>query len=66
MKRVDAYLSRKLQEVYPTALVFCEYDAGKETWTMRRDSEADWILGASFQEAKAAVDVVIKAEKATQ
>ncbi len=73
MPRVDAYLSRKAQSIWPTALVLCHENTpeeGEQRWEIDRGvspegfSHGRLCLGASFQEAKAALDVTIAAEKA--
>lgn len=58
-KKINGYLSRILQEVYPDALVVC---VGDESWAVERPDSVVGI-GSSFNEAKQAVHAIIAAER---
>jgi quinolinate synthase len=64
VKRVDASLSRELQAAYPDALVFCKPEGPSEVWWYSRQDGQTTGLGASFSEARASVQVIVKAELA--
>ncbi len=62
MRTVDAYLSRKVQPPWPSAVVYKTSDG---RFVMERGNGVDDLdLGGKFSEAKAAVDVIIRAEAA--
>jgi hypothetical protein len=66
-RRVDAYLSRQAQAQWSTALVYCDSDPNKETWTLEKHVtsggfRSEMGLGSSFAEAKASLGILIKAE----
>jgi hypothetical protein len=62
MKTVDAYLSRKVQAVWPGAVVY-KLETGRFTLE-RGNGKEDLDLGAHFGEAKASVHVIVQAELA--
>lgn len=71
MRRVDAFLTRMAQAVWPAALVYCETMPGKETWYVEKTgpSEGGFSpeqlgIGSTFSEARAALTVMVKAESA--
>jgi hypothetical protein len=64
MKRIDGYLSRKAQQMFPKALVFCENGGPVEVWTMEWAGTPTVGLGGCFNAAKQAVDALISAERA--
>ena len=54
MKRVDAYLSRKAQAFWPTAVVYCETgEDGAAKYLLERREGETLELGREFGEAKA-------------
>lgn len=62
MKRVDAYLTRKVQSVYPDAVVYKLDDRDFAIEKLNGSKNLEIIgLGSTFQEAKASVDVLVKA-----
>lgn len=78
MKRVDPFLSRKAQAVWPTALVLCEETGERvgpgdrlvsERWTIERRKEGGQDLetldlGPSFRDARQALDALLAATRA--
>lgn len=71
MRRVDAYLTRMAQAAWPGALVYCDVQPGRETWTLEKDgpSAAGFTpeplgLGSNFGEARASLTAIVKAESA--
>lgn len=63
MRRVDAYLSRKIASVYPTGLVYCDSSGPVEVWVLEREKEQPLGIGKSFGEAHAAVLELLRAAK---
>lgn len=63
MKRVDGFLSRKAQAVWPCALVYCD-EQTPQVWMLVRPTVEDVGLGASFHDAKQALDAIMNAAKA--
>jgi hypothetical protein len=65
MKRLDGYLSRKMQTIFPAALVYCDASGPVEIWTLEfGDASTQGLdLGGSFNAAKQAVDALVKAER---
>ena len=68
--RVDGFLSNKAQQVWPTALVYCEEANGKETWKLDKQGgpspdgfSAQVGLGGSFHDAKQALQAIMKSER---
>lgn len=59
MRRIDGYLSRRMQSVWPSALVY-EDDAGE--WVLERPShpEPQLGLGDSYGLAKQAIDALLR------
>ena len=71
--RIDGYLSRKAQEIDPTALVVYvpnALDSDVWTWLLRRPGHPDMRLGtradSSFGEAQQALSAWIRAQRAAQ
>ena len=64
MKRLDAYLTRKAQAVFPTALVYCDEGGPVQVWTLERDGQPPLGLGPDFRAAHGAVVALVKVEKA--
>ena len=63
-KRLDGYLTRKAQAVFPTALVYCDEAGPLQVWTLERAGEETIGMGSSFNAAHQAVVALVKAEKA--
>ena len=63
MKRVDAYLSRRAKGLYPDAVVYCDDSGAKQVWTCERAGQEPLGLGSSFQEARAAMSVLVNAHR---
>lgn len=61
MKKVDAFLSRKAQEIWPTAVVY-KLEDGR--FYVERQEGVLLELGSDFGEAKSALVVLLSAEKA--
>jgi len=61
MDKIDGYLSRRVQNVWPEALVFIS-EAGD--YVVRRPDAEDLGLGDSFSRAQQAVDAMLAAERA--
>lgn len=74
MRKVDAFLSRRAQEMWPTAIVWKE-EASPETlrldgngnsqgqvFILQREGNLDIILGQYFQRAKAQLETLIERE----
>jgi hypothetical protein len=54
--RVDGYLSRRVQQLWPRGLVYCRtLHDGVEEWALVRPGEPDLGLGNSFGRAQDAV-----------
>ncbi len=64
MKRLDGYLTRKAQAVFPTATVYCDEAGPVQVWTLERGGAETIGLGGSFRSAHGAVVALVKAEKA--
>lgn len=64
MKRIDGYLTRKAQAVFPTATVFCDEAGPVQVWTLERAGADPLGLGPSFRAAHGAIIGLVKAEKA--
>ena len=65
-ERVDGYLSRHAQEIWPTALVMCRVEDGKEEWFItgrKEDSQElpDLGLGDSFGRARDGIRALLRA-----
>jgi hypothetical protein len=75
MRKIDAYLSRKAQAEWPTALVWKEEpssatipvngngDAG-ERFILEREGYEDIILGHPFKEARAGLETLLASARA--
>lgn len=64
-QRVDGFLSRRAQDIYPGALVWCEeLEGGGETWRMERPDQPEIGLGINFQSAKQAIEALLRAHQA--
>lgn len=63
-KFVDAYLSRKVQGVFPAFLIYRVEEDGMTYYVLERKEGDVVCLGFKFGEAKASVDVLVNAEKA--
>ncbi len=63
-RRLDGYLCRKIQAVHPDALVYCDESGPVEVWTLERAGAEPLGLGGSFNDAKQAIDALVKAERA--
>lgn len=63
MKRLDGFLSRKAQTLYPDALVYCEDLGNGEVWTLERRDRDPLGLGRSFGNASQAVQAMIRASQ---
>ncbi len=69
-RRIDGYLSRKLQELDRTALVYCDVfieivGEGRpcvphELWTLERKGHDSIGLGSNFGNAKLAVECLLR------
>lgn len=64
MIRVDGYLSRKVQEGLPYASVRVDEEGDRQIWFVEKSENQVLGLGASFKEARSAVDVLVKAVRA--
>lgn len=64
MKTVDAFLSRKAQAVWPSAVVY-KLDTGRFV-IERANGEIDLDLGGTFGEARASVEVLVRSEQVKQ
>lgn len=74
MKKVDAFLSRKAQEMWPTAIVWKEEASSSnlrldgntkshgQVFILQREGNPDIILGQQFQQAKAQLEALLKLE----
>lgn len=74
MRKIDAYLSRKAQAEWPTAIVWKE-EASSATlrlngdgnsghqFILERQGHQDIILGHNFGEAKAGLDALLASER---
>ncbi len=62
MRRLDGYLSRKAQAIYPDALVYCDSSGPVEVWTLERPGVEALGLGSCFNGAKQAIDALAKAK----
>ncbi|MEY2849634.1 MAG: hypothetical protein RI885_2301 [Actinomycetota bacterium] len=65
MRTLNAYLSRKLQAIFPDALVYEDQQDGRTSFVLERRGVEPESLGSTFQEAKASVDVLRRAHKGT-
>ncbi len=67
-KRVDAYLSRKAQDVWPGAYVQCRTEGRVEIWSLERPRQAlpPIRLGGTFKAAVRAIRAISLAEHAHQ
>jgi hypothetical protein len=61
MDRIDGYLSRRVQNIWPEALVLIS-ETGE--YIVRRPDAEDLGLGDSFSRAQQAVDAMLAAERA--
>lgn len=76
MRKVDAFLSRKAQEMWPTAIVWKEEassatlrldgsgNSHAQVFILQRAGNADVILGQQFPQAKAQLEALIQVEYA--
>ncbi len=64
MIRIDGYLSRLVQEGLSYATVRVDEEGDRQTWFVEKSEDKILGLGASFKEARSAVDVIVKAVKA--
>ena len=76
MRKIDAFLSRKAQEMWPTAVVWKEevssanlqLDGGAnshgQVFILQIEGNSDVILGQQFQQAKAKLEALLKRESA--
>jgi len=76
MRKIDAFLSRKAQEAWPTAVVWKEEASSStlrldgsgsnsgQVFILQRESYQDFILGRRFQDAKAELEVLVEREMA--
>jgi hypothetical protein len=62
--RVDGYLSRLAQKMFPGALVYCDESGPVEVWSLRWGGKEPLGLGNCFSAAKQSVVAMIAAEKA--
>jgi len=60
VKRVDGYLSRRAQNIWPGALV--SDTQGPDGWILERPGEEDVALGENFHRAHQALTAMIRAE----
>ena len=64
MRRLDSYLSRRAQTMFPKALVFCEEGGPVEVWSLEWAGQPTISIGRNFRDAKNGVDALVAAEKA--
>lgn len=64
MKRLDGYLSRKVQAVFKDGLVYCDEGGPVQVWMLERGAAPPIGLGNSFRAAHGAVVAIVKAERA--
>lgn len=65
-RRIDGYLSRKVQAVHADGLVYVEEGGPVEIWTLERPGVAPLRLGGSFGAAKQAVAAMATADRASR
>jgi len=64
MKRIENYLTRLAQEVWPGAVIFEVIEKGRPAlWTLEGKGSEPIILGQTFAEARQGLDLLIKSEK---
>lgn len=65
-RRLDGYLSRKIQVIYPSALVYVDANGPVEVWTLEIKGEPFLDLGGSFGLARQAILAMLAAHKAEE
>lgn len=60
-RRIDGFLSGKIQNVYPDALIFCVKTGEEEAWTMERQGQEPLGLGINFKQARMAISALVNA-----
>lgn len=65
-RRIDGFLSGKIQYVYPDALIFCEKTGEEETWTMERQGQELLGIGTNFKQARMAISAMVNAATVTK
>lgn len=68
MRKVDAYLSRKAQAVWPTAIVWKDEPNGngdvvKWLFILEREGFEDILLGNQFPEARSGLEALLASER---
>lgn len=63
MRRVDGYLSRRAQSIWPGALVFEGPDG---EWILERPGQEELGLGDSFNDAQQAIGALLRARRDRQ
>jgi hypothetical protein len=61
MDRIEGYLSRVAQGLWPDALVICR---GDREWIIQRNGQPDMGLGDNFGAANQALHALVRAERA--
>lgn len=69
-RRLDTYLTRRAQKLWPNALVYCldiaapAGGADRRPFLLTREGEADVVLGeGGFRQAREAMDLLGKVQK---
>lgn len=62
--RIEGFLSRKAQDVWPTALVVRQAHEQLETYLLKVAQQPDIILGLNWHEAKQGLLALLHAERA--
>ena len=58
MRYVDGYLSRRVQEVWPDAIVYRDEDGDQKRYVLERERAEPLGLGTNFREAKMAIEAL--------
>ncbi len=64
MDKIDGYLSRRVQTVWPQGLVITRDVADRVEYIVQRPGESDIGLGDTFSRAQQACDALLAAERA--
>ena len=64
MRRIDGYLSRKAQDIEPTALVWCDEFDTEQEWSLESEVFDPVGLGDSFGMARQALTAWMHSQRA--